>query len=314
MTPLQAYDLMLTIRFFEEAIERLFLEGRITGTAHTCIGQEAVAVGVAAALQPHDAMTSTHRGHGHFIARGAEPRRVMAELFGREAGYSKGRGGSQMMMDPALGFYGANGITGGSIPFAAGLALDAQLKKSGRIVACLFGDGASNQGVFHETLNIASLWKLPIIFIVENNGYAMSTPTTRGLANPCIADRAKAYNMPGVTADGNDFFAVREQVEQFAEAARTGAGPALIELRTYRLSGHSRGDPRSYRSRDEELQAQKQDPILRMESYITKHEAHAISTLVAHQKEAQALLDDAIRFCETAPLPDPLDYLAEVLS
>jgi len=314
MTPLHAYDLMITIRLFEEAIERLFLEGHITGTAHTCIGQEAVAVGVAAALQPHDAMTSTHRGHGHFIARGADPRRVMAELFGREAGYSRGRGGSQMMMDPALGFYGANGITGGSIPFAAGLALDAQLKKSGRVTACLFGDGASNQGVFHETLNIASLWKLPLIFIVENNGYAMSTPTARGLANPCIADRAHAYNMPGVTVDGNDFDAVHKQVKQFAEAARTGAGPALIECQTYRISGHSRGDPRTYRSREEELSAQKQDPLLRMESYLTKYESLPIATLVAHQKQAHALIDEAIRFCETAPLPDPLDYLAEVLA
>jgi TPP-dependent pyruvate/acetoin dehydrogenase alpha subunit len=314
MTSLQAYDLMLTIRLFEEAIERLFLEGRIVGTAHTCIGQEAVAVGVAAALQPHDAMTSTHRGHGHFIARGADPQRVMAELFGREAGYSKGRGGSQMMMEPALGFYGANGITGGSIPFAAGLALDAQLKKSGRVTACLFGDGASNQGVFHETLNIASLWKLPLIFIVENNGYAMSTPTARGLANPCIADRAHAYNMPGVTVDGNDFFAVHDAVGHFVQAARSGAGPALIECQTYRLSGHSRGDPRTYRTRDEELQAQKHDPLLRLESHLTKQEAVSIATLVSHQKQVHTRIDDAIRFCETAPLPDPLDYLAEVLA
>jgi pyruvate dehydrogenase E1 component alpha subunit len=314
MTSLQAYEQMVTIRLFEEAIERLFLEGRITGTAHTCIGQEAVAVGVAAALQPHDAITSTHRGHGHFIARGADPRRVMAELFGREAGYSRGRGGSQMMMDSSLGFYGANGITGGSIPFAAGLALDAQLKKSGRVTACLFGDGASNQGVFHETLNLASLWKLPIIFIVENNGYAMSTSTARGLANPCIADRAQAYTMPGVTVDGNDFVAVRDHVKQFVEAARKGSGPALLECKTYRISGHSRGDPRAYRSRDEELSAQKHDPILRMESYLTKQEALPITTLVAHQKQAHTLIDEAIRFCETAPLPDPLDYLAEVLS
>jgi pyruvate dehydrogenase E1 component alpha subunit len=314
MTALQAYDLMLTIRLFEEAIERLFLEGRIVGTAHTCIGQEAVAVGVAAALQPQDAMTSTHRGHGHFIARGADPRRVMAELFGREPGYSKGRGGSQMMMDPSIGFYGANGITGASIPFAAGLALDAQLRQSDRVTVCLFGDGASNQGVFHETLNIASLWKLPMLFIVENNGYAMSTPTARGLANPSIADRAAAYSMPGVTVDGNDFFAVREAVEQFAQAARKGSGPALIECQTYRLSGHSRGDPRTYRTREEELHAQKQDPLLRMETHLSTTESVPIASLVAHQKQIHAKIEEAIRFCETAPLPDPLDYLAEVVS
>ncbi len=313
MTSLQAYDLMLTIRLFEEAIERLFLEGRIVGTAHTCIGQEAVAVGVATALQIQDAMTSTHRGHGHFIARGADPRRVMAELFGRETGYSKGRGGSQMMMDPSLGFYGANGITGASIPFAAGLALDAQMRQSNRVTVCLFGDGASNQGVFHETLNIASLWKLPILFIVENNGYAMSTATSRGLANPSVADRAASYNMPGITVDGNDFFAVRERVEHFAEAARKGAGPALIECQTYRLSGHSRGDPRTYRTREEEVQAQKEDPLLRMETHLSKTEAVPIATLVAHQKQVHAKIDEVIRFCDASPVPDPLNYLAEVL-
>lgn len=314
MNSLQAYDLMLTIRLFEEAIERLFLEGRIMGTAHTCIGQEAVAVGVAAALQPTDAMTSTHRGHGHFLARGAEPKRVMAELFGRATGYSRGRGGSQMMMDPAIGFYGANGITGASIPFAAGLALDAQMRNSNRVTVSLFGDGASNQGIFHETLNMASLWKLPVLFIVENNGYAMSTATQRGLANPCIADRAKAYAMPGTTVDGNDFFAVRDTVSAFAEAARNNNGPALIECMTYRLSGHSRGDQRTYRTREEESAAQKGDPLLRMEKYLCEREAVTDALLSEHRQRMEALIDDAIRFCEASPLPDPATYLAEALS
>jgi pyruvate dehydrogenase E1 component alpha subunit len=314
MTSLRAYDLMLTIRLFEEAIERLFLEGRIMGTAHTCIGQEAVAVGVAAAMRPIDAMTSTHRGHGHFLARGAEPKRVMAELFGRATGYSRGRGGSQMMMDPAIGFYGANGITGASIPFAAGLALDAQMRSSNRVTMSLFGDGASNQGVFHETLNMAALWKLPVLFIVENNGYAMSTTTQRGLANPCIADRAKAYAMPGATVDGNDFFAVRDTVSAFAEAARNGNGPALIECMTYRLSGHSRGDQRIYRTREEESAAQKGDPILRMENDLCEREAATDALLSEHRQRMQALIEDSIRFCEASPLPDPALYLAEVLS
>ena len=314
MTSLHAYDLMLTIRLFEEAIERLFLEGRIMGTAHTCIGQEAVAVGVAAALKPTDAMTSTHRGHGHFLARGAEPKRVMAELFGRATGYSRGRGGSQMMMDPAIGFYGANGITGASIPFAAGLALDAQMRNSNHVTVSLFGDGASNQGVFHETLNMASLWKLPVLFIVENNGYAMSTTTQRGLANPCIADRAKAYAMPGTTVDGNDFVAVRDTVSAFAEAARNGNGPALIECMTYRLSGHSRGDPRTYRTREEESAALKGDPLLRMENHLRTHEAATDALLSEHQQQIQVLIDEAIRFCEASPLPDPVLYLAEALS
>ncbi|MCL1919783.1 MAG: thiamine pyrophosphate-dependent dehydrogenase E1 component subunit alpha [Kiritimatiellaeota bacterium] len=307
MNALDAYGLMLEIRFFEEAIERLFLEGRIMGTAHTCIGQEAVAVGVAAALAPQDAMTTTHRGHGHFLARGADAGRALAELFGRETGYSRGRGGSQMMMDTSIGFYGANGITGGSIPFATGLALDAQMRGSGRVTACLFGDGASNQGTFHETLNIASLWKLPVLFIAENNGYAMSTPTASGLANPCIADRAKAYAMPGVTVDGNDFYAVRDAVAQFAAAARNNEGPALIECMTYRLSGHSRGDPRIYRTREEEAAAQQNDPILRME----KHLALTAEDISAHRQNALAKIDAAITFCESSPLPDPVAYIAD---
>ena len=305
METVEAYARMLTIRFFEEAIERLFREGRIMGTAHTCIGQEAVAVGVAAALEPQDAMTTTHRGHGHFLARGADAGRAMAELFGREPGYSHGRGGSQMMMDPSIGFYGANGITGGSIPFATGLALDAQLKRSGRVTACFFGDGASNQGVFHESLNIAALWKLPVLYIVENNGYAMSTATRNGLADPRIADRAVAYGMPGSTVNGNDFFAVREAVASFAAAARAGRGPALLECVTYRLSGHSRGDPRVYRTREEEAAAWKNDPILLLEQRLKSEGVLDDAAVAAHRQAAQARIDEAIRFCETSSLPDP---------
>ena len=305
MDTLKAYDLMLTIRFFEEAIERLFLEGRIMGTAHTCIGQEGVAVGVAAALGPPDAMTTTHRGHGHFLARGADAGRAMAELFGRETGYSHGRGGSQMMMDPSIGFYGANGITGGSIPFATGLALDAQIKGSGRVTVCFFGDGASNQGVFHEALNIAALWKLPALYIVENNGYAMSTSTKRGLADPCVADRAAAYGMPGATVDGNDFFAVREAVATFAEAARAGHGPALLECVTYRLSGHSRGDPRVYRTREEEAGAWRNDPILRFEQRLKADGVLDDASIAAHRHAMLTHIEEAIRFCEASPLPDP---------
>jgi len=252
-------------------------------------------------------MTTTHRGHGHFLARGADAGRALAELFGRETGYSRGRGGSQMMMDTSIGFYGANGITGGSIPFAAGLALDAQMRKSGRVTACLFGDGASNQGTFHETLNLASLWKLPVLFIAENNGYAMSTPTASGLANPCLADRANAYAMPGVTVDGNDFVAVRNTVAQFAAAARNSEGPALIECVTYRLSGHSRGDPRTYRTREEEAAAQRNDPILRLEQHLNL----TAEDITAHRQYALDKIEAAVRFCEDSPLPDPAAYIRE---
>ncbi|HOE61668.1 MAG TPA: thiamine pyrophosphate-dependent dehydrogenase E1 component subunit alpha [Kiritimatiellia bacterium] len=305
MDALSLYDLMLTIRFFEEAIERLFLEGRIMGTAHTCIGQEAVAVGVAAALEPCDALTTTHRGHGHFLARGADPGRALAELFGRAVGYSRGLGGSQMMMDVSRGFYGANGITGGSIPFATGLALEAQYRKTGRVTACLFGDGASNQGVFHESLNLAALWKLPVLYIVENNGYAMSTATARGLADPCVAGRAAAYGIPGERVDGNDVLAVRDIVARHAARARAGKGPSLIECVTYRLSGHSRGDPRVYRSREEEAQAWSRDPIRLFEARLLAEGVLGEADVAARHEAAQQRIETAIAFCEAAELPDP---------
>ena len=308
MDTIQAYSLMLTIRFFEEAIERLFLEGRVMGTAHTCIGQEAVAAGIAAALEPQDAMTTTHRGHGHFIARGADIGRAMAELFGRETGYSRGRGGSQMMMDPAIGFFGANGITGGSIPFATGVALDAKLRDTGRVTVCFFGDGASNQGVFHESLNIAALWKLPVLYVVENNGYAMSTATARGLANTRVADRAAAYGIPGDRVDGNDFFAVRDRAAALIADIRAGQGPALLECVTYRLSGHSRGDPRVYRTKEEEAKAWKNDPIPRMEAAL-KLTAETIASL---RCDAQTRIDEAIRFAETSPVPTPASLTGDL--
>jgi TPP-dependent pyruvate/acetoin dehydrogenase alpha subunit len=305
MDLIACHERMLTIRYFEEAVERLFLEGRIGGTAHTCIGQEASAVGVAAALNPGDAMTSTHRGHGHFLACGADPGRLMAELFGRVDGYSRGRGGSQMMMDTALGFYGANGITGGSIPFANGLALDARLRGLNRVVACLFGDGASNQGVFHETLNLAALWKLPVLFICENNGYAMSTSTCAGLANPRVADRAKAYGILGVPVDGNDLPAVRQVVAEAAAYARSGAGPVLIECRTYRLSGHSRGDKREYRTRAEEAEAWSREPIARFESFLTGAGLASDADLAARRADAEERVRAAIHFAEASAHANP---------
>ena len=303
-----AYQRMLLIRYFEEAIEKLFLEGRVMGTAHTCIGQEALCVGIAASLQPQDAMTTTHRGHGYFLARGADPAKVMAELFGKKIGYSKGRGGSQMMMEPAIGFYGSNGITGGSIPFATGVALDASIRKSDRVTACMFGDGASNQGVFHETLNMAALWKLPVLYIVENNGYAMSTATNRGLANPCIADRAKAYNIPGVTIDGNNFEEVRNCVAEYAEAARNGDGPALIECLTYRLSGHSRGDPRIYRDRKEEQDAWNKDPVKALAERLVNEKIITQEELESLQKRNADIIDQAIRTCEDAPSASTTEF------
>jgi pyruvate dehydrogenase E1 component alpha subunit len=305
MDLVKAYEMMLTIRFFEEAIEKLFLEGRVMGTAHTCIGQEAVATGIVAALEPQDAITTTHRGHGHFLARGADPGRAMAELFGRATGYSRGRGGSQMMMDTSIGFYGANGITGGSIPFATGLALDAKIRGTDRVTVCFFGDGASNQGVFHESLNIAALWSLPILYLAENNGYAMSTATRKGLASECIADRAAAYRMTGQTVDGNDLRAVYDTASAMVKNIRAGHGPALLECRTYRLSGHSRGDPRVYRSREEENEAWRHDPILRLEETLKAAGTISDDDIKNARLKTKARIEKAISFAENSPLPDP---------
>ena len=304
MDPLTCFDRMLTIRFFEEAVEQLFHEGRIMGTAHTCIGQEAVAVGAAAAMQPQDAMTSTHRGHGHFLALGADPGRMMAELFGRADGYSRGRGGSQMMMDVARGFYGANGITGGSIPFAAGLALDAQLRGTGRVAVCFFGDGASNQGVFHETCNLAALWKLPLVLLCENNGYAMSTASCRGLSNPCVADRAAAYGIASAQVDGNDLQAVKQAVTDALQHARQGIGPHLLECLTYRLGGHSRGDKREYRHAREEEDAWRREPIGRYETWLKVQKLADEAQLAAGRTAARQRIEEAIRFAEASPPPD----------
>lgn len=300
---LEAYDRMLLIRRFEEAVEQLFSEGRIAGTAHTCIGQEAVAVGVARALEPGDAMTSTHRGHGHFLARGADPGRLMAELFGRETGYSRGRGGSQMMMDVSLGFYGTNGITGASVAFAAGLALDAKLRRTGRVTAALFGDGASSQGIVHESLNLAALWRLPLLAICEFNGYAMSTPAHAGISVASIADRAAAYGIPGVSVDGNDLAAVHAAVGELAARARRGEGPALLELRTYRLSGHSRGDRREYRTREEEQSAWQREPIARLEAAL-RAAGHSDAAIAARCDAAAQRVAEAIRFAAASPLPE----------
>ncbi len=303
---------MLLIRYFEEAVERLFAEGHIMGTAHTCIGQEATAVGAVMALAPQDAITSTHRGHGHFLARGADPRYLMAELFGRQTGYSRGRGGSQMMMARDMGFYGTNGITGASIAFATGLALESQYSNRGRVALAFFGDGASSQGILHESLNLAALWKLPLIALCESNGYAMSTPAAHGVSVSDVAARATGYGITGLSVDGNDCQAVYNAVERLAQQARDGHGPALLECRTYRLSGHSRGDPRVYRTREEEQQAWKNEPILHLENHLTTQLGLTESTLATHRERAQQSVAAAITFAEESPLMKLEDAAAGV--
>jgi len=299
------YLTMLVIRYFEEQVEDLFSRGLIKGTAHPCIGQEATAVGVSSALRKADYVTSTHRGHGHFIARGGLPSRMMAELFGKETGYSRGRGGSQLMADYSIGFLGANGITGGSIPLATGVGLSIKQHRSDRVVACFFGDGAANQGTFHESLNLAAIWKLPLLYVCENNMYAMSMPTHRAMAVENIADRASAYGMPGVIVDGNDLVAVKRAVTDAARQARRGDGPCLIECKTYRMAGHSRGDPRIYREQTEEASHRKLDPIPRYRKHLADNGLLDREEDVRLKKEAHRIVREAVSFAKKSPYPDP---------
>jgi TPP-dependent pyruvate/acetoin dehydrogenase alpha subunit len=297
------YQQMLLIRAFEEKLEELFTTGVCSGTVHTGVGQEAVAVGVAAALRKNDVMTSTHRGHGHFLARGGDPKRVMAEIFGKAAGYSGGRGGSQLMADYALGFMGANGIVGGSIPVATGMALHCRQQGLNRVVACFFGDGAVNQGTFHESLNLASLWNLPILYLCENNLYAMSMPVAKGMAQPDIAGKAANYRMPSVKVDGNDLLAVRQTVRDFIKLMERGAGPVLIEFQTYRFSGHSRGDRRIYRTREEENDWKTRDPIRRFRSFLRENRLLSAECDRVIRKKVRAGIREAVAFAKNAPWP-----------
>ncbi len=259
--PAGRYEMMLMIRLLEERIARLFQEGKIHGTAHLCIGQEACAVGAVSAAQRTDPIVSTHRGHGHFLARSADPAALMAELLGKVTGPCMGRGGSQHLCSRDLAFYGTNGITGGGIPIATGLALSQKLDKTALAVLCFFGDGAANQGTFHESLNMASIWNLPVVYICENNLYAMSTPIRESMRVSEVADRAAAYGLEAMRLDGMDVDEVREGVGVALRRARAGEGPTLVEAKCYRFCGHSKSDRLVYRSREEEERWRRRDPI-----------------------------------------------------
>ena len=307
---IESYRLMWIIRRFEETIEELFTTGVVKGTTHPSTGQEAVAVGACNVLAAGDYITSTHRGHGHFLARGADPNRVMAELYGKASGYSRGRGGSQFMADFNLGFIGGNGITGGSIPTATGVALSCRQQGLDRIAVCFFGDGATNQGTFHESLNMAGLWGLPVVYVCENNQYAMSMHVSRSVPIDSIADRAAGYGMPGVAVDGNDLVAVEDAVRSAVERARSGGGPTLVECKTYRLSGHSRGDPRVYRSAEEEADWRNRDPIQRLRDVLTNGGAIDEEQDRAIREEVERTIAAAVAFAEADAYPEA-DTLCE---
>ena len=272
---------------------------------HLCIGQEGVAVGACASLEPDDYITSTHRGHGHLIAKGGELDRMMAELYGKETGYCRGRGGSMHIVDVGLGILGANGIVGAGTQIAAGAGLSSKVRSSGQVVVCFFGDDASTEGMFHESMNLAALWDLPVIFMCENNLYGQFTPYEKHSRVPDVAEKARAYGVPGVIVDGNDVLAVKAATDEAAERARSGGGPTLIECKTYRWHGHMEGDVYGYRTAAEIEEWKKKCPIAGFRSRL-------ISDGVASQEEfddiderVEAAVAAAIEFAETSPDPDP---------
>lgn len=303
---------MWVIRYFDEKVDEFFAKGMIHGTTHLAVGQEASAAGVCAVLNLEDKITSTHRGHGHCIGKGATPDRMMAELFGRTTGYCKGKGGSMHIADVDMGNLGANGIVAGGIPLAVGSALTAKMKKLDYVTVCFFGDGATNEGSFHEAVNLASIWKLPVIFVCENNQYGMSGPAREMINIEHIATRSEAYGIPGVVADGNDIIEMMNVTYEAKKRALAGEGPTLIEAKTYRWKGHSKSDAKKYRTREEEKEWRLKDPIKRYidnligAGLITEEKAEAI------RLEAKKEIEESVEFAENSPMPTLDDLLTDV--
>lgn len=306
---------MLTIRRFEERAIQEYQNGNLYGFIHSYIGQEAIAVGVCSHLRIDDRIVSNHRGHGHCIAKGADMKRMMAEIFGKKTGYCKGKGGSMHIADFKIGMLGANGIVGAGLPIAAGSALAAKLEGGDRISVVFFGDGACGEGEFHESLNLASIWKLPIVFVCENNMYGVNTPTSYSMAAENVADRAAAYSMPGMIANGNDLVAVYETAEKAVNRARKGEGPSLIEFKTYRWRGHFEGGGMpDLRPEDELEEWKKKCPVAFMEQRLLETELMDADDLRALDKEIMSLVQDAVEFARQSPDPDPEDALDDIFS
>jgi pyruvate dehydrogenase E1 component alpha subunit len=301
---LALYNRMVLIRMFEDKAVELFGQGLITGSTHPCIAQEATSVGACAALRPDDLVLATYRGHGIALAKGSDPRHVLAELLTRTTGCCKGRGGSMHLCDAAKGFLGTNAIVAAHIPIAGGAALSVKLRKTGQVVACLFGDGASCEGEFFETLNMAALWKIPLILICENNGYAISVPTRLSQCTPDIADRARGFGIPAATVDGNDLFAVRDTMAEAVRRARDGGGPTLIEAKTVRWERHSGFSSGKYDNPEEAQRWKKVDPIPRFRKQLLDLGASS-GDLDAEERSAREIIDEAVEFAKSSPLPGP---------
>ncbi|HEX6512508.1 MAG TPA: thiamine pyrophosphate-dependent dehydrogenase E1 component subunit alpha [Chloroflexota bacterium] len=303
-----ALRLMLTIRNFDEQAMALYRAGEMRGTTHPYIGMEAVGVGVTLALQPSDWVTSTHRGHGHTIAKGGELKKMMAELLGRESGYSAGKGGSMHIADMGKHMLGANGIVGGGMGLATGAGLTCKLQNTGAVAVCFFGDGALNQGILHEATNLAAIWKLPVVYVCENNQYAMSARADWTVAGGRPSARAAGYGIRGVDVDGMDFFAVNQAASELVERARRGEGPSYLVCQTYRYHGHHAGDPLNYRDKEEVDRWRAQDPIERLKSTLLDWGIVSTSDVETMERAIVAEVEEAIAFAKASPEP-ALDQL-----
>ncbi|ABS35214.1 MULTISPECIES: pyruvate dehydrogenase (acetyl-transferring) E1 component subunit alpha [Clostridium] len=308
----EMYKTMLKIRKFEQVAMNTFAEGKIPGFVHLYIGEEAVATGVCANLKDSDYITSTHRGHGHILAKGGDLKFMMAELFGKATGYCKGKGGSMHIADATKGILGANGIVGAGHNIAVGAGLSAQYRGTDQVCVCFFGDASTNQGTFHESLNMASVWKLPVVFVCENNLYGISMSQNRHQAIKDVADRGVAYNVPGIVVDGNDVFAVYEAAKEAIKRAREGKGPTLIECKTYRHRGHFEGDPCVYKPTEEQEEWLAKDPIPRFEKYLVENEILTEEKLKEVQNKVESQIDEAVDFANNSPYPELESVLEDV--
>jgi pyruvate dehydrogenase E1 component alpha subunit len=306
------YSTMIRIRRVEEKLMEVFATGVIPGFIHVSIGQEAVAVGICSALRKDDCIANTHRGHGQALAKGIDLKGFMAEIYGKRNGVCKGRPGSMHIAEKASGILGSNGIVGGGMPLAMGNAFASQYLNDGRVTVCFFGDGASNEGTFHESLNLASLWNLPIIFCCENNEWAQFTPIEKYIKIEKISERGVAYGMPGISVDGDDVLAVYDAAKKAVTRARKGKGPTLVECKTHRWFGHFAGDKQKYRSPEEIETVRKNDPILRFQKRLVEGNILDQKDIDAIEQRIRREIDDAVKFSEESPLPEPDELFNDV--
>jgi pyruvate dehydrogenase E1 component alpha subunit len=311
-TQIELLRSMVRIRAFEERVRDLFAAGRLPGFVHLSIGQEAVAAGACAALRSDDYVLSTHRGHGHMVAKGANTARMMAELYAKRTGSCKGKGGSMHIADASVGVLGANGVVAGGLAVAAGVGLSIKQRGTSQVCLCFFGDGAANRGPFHEALNLAVIWKLPVLFLCENNGWASSTPHQYACAVPDVSARAVGYGLRGVIVDGMDALEVYGAVREAGDRARAGHGPALIEAKVVRWQGHYEGDPQGYRDRAEVADGKARDPIARLRSKLLAENVLGVDQAAEMERAALAEIDGAVAFGESSPLPTPEEALEDL--